>query len=414
MSEIRELTVGEISPFVDIVARAYPGWEIVTAEDKERTRQRLLKAREEDPTARFYGVFRQGQLVGGMRLHDFRMNFRGARIGAGGLGLVAVHLLHKKEHVAREMVKFYLRHYRKRGMPLALLYPFRPDFYKQMGFGYGTKMNRYCFSPAALPREPSKAHIRYLGPEDRQMIWDYYHGLVDRTHGMIEWTPRELNLLLENPRLHLAGHVEEGQLQGYIMFRWQKGDNDMTNDLVVRVLFYDTPEVLAELLTFLNTQADQIRSIILETPDDSFHYLLHDPRDGAREIISEEYQQTNVQGLGLMYRVLDTPALFRLLAERDFCGETCRLRLTISDTLLPDNAGSTLLNFQEGRVSVAKRGKHDVEVSLDIADFSSLLAGAVDLASLCRLGVARISNPAYLSQVGRILAVEKPVCTSLF
>jgi len=414
MSEIRELSVEEIGPFVDIVAKAYPGWEIVTAEDKERTRQRLLKSREEEPTARYYGVFRRGQLAGGMRLHDFRMNFLGTRIGAGGIGLVAVHLLHKKEHIAREMVRFFLRHYRERGMPLALLYPFRPDFYKQMGFGYGPKMNRYRFSPAVLPREPAKVHIRYLGPDDRQMLWDYYHRVVDRTHGMIAWTLREVNLLLESTRQHLVGYVEEGQLRGYLMFRWQKGENDLTNDLVVRVLFYDAPEVLAELLTFLNTQADQIRHIILDTPDDSFHYLLHDPRDGSSEMFGELYQETNVQGVGLMYRVLDTPALFHLLEERNFGRETCRLRLTISDTLLPENAGSTLLHVEEGRVSVTRRGRCDVELSMDIADFSSLLVGAVDLASLCRLGLARVSKPEYMGQVGRILAAERPVCTTMF
>jgi hypothetical protein len=225
------------------------------------------------------------------------------------------------------------------------------------------------------------------------------------------------------------------------MFRWQRGENDMTNDLVVRTLFYDSPAVLAELLTFLHTQADQVRSIILDTPDDFFHYLPHDPRNGAPEIIYEECHQTNVQGVGLMYRVVDIPALFRLLAECDFGapfafgrspakgspaatpasgnsininGAPFRLRLTIADTLLPENAGSTLLHFDAGRVSVAKRGKHDVEISLDIADFSSLLVGAVDLASLYRLGRAQVSDPAYVGLVGRILAVEKPICTSLF
>lgn len=35
---------------------------------------------------------------------------------------------------------FYLRHYRERGTPLTALYPFRPDFYRSMGFGFGTKV----------------------------------------------------------------------------------------------------------------------------------------------------------------------------------------------------------------------------------------------------------------------------------
>jgi predicted acetyltransferase len=414
MSEIRELAVDEFGPFVDIVSKAFPGWEIVTAQDKEGTRDHLLKAREEEPTARYYGIFRQGQLAGGMRLHDFRMNLRGTRIGAGGIGLVAVHLLHKKQHVAKEMVDFFLRHYRERAMPLALLYPFRPDFYKQMGFGYGAKLNRYRFRPADLPKGSSRAHIRALGPQDRQLIWDYYHRVVDRTHGMIEWTPRELDNMLASQRQHLVGYVKEGRLQGYVLFRWQKGENDMVNDLVVRTLFYDTPAVLAELAAFLHAQADQVRRIVLDTPDDAFHYLLHDPRNGSPEILYDEYHETNVQGVGLMYRVVDTPALFGLLADRGWGEGTCRVRLTIADTFLPENAGSTLVHFDKGRAAVVQRGKHEVEVSLDVADFSSLLVGAVDLAGLYRLGRAQVSDPAYVAPLGRILAVEKPICTSLF
>jgi len=413
MFEIRELDTPDQAPFVEIVSQAYPGWEIVSAQEKEQTREHIFRSSETVPTSRYYGAFLQGELVGGMRLHDLRLNMRGTRIGVGGVGLVAVHLLHKKEHVAREMLGYFLRHYRGRGMPLALLYPFRPDFYKQMGFGYGSKMNRYRFRPASLPRGSSRAHIRRLGPADRQMIWDYYHRVVDRTHGMLEWAPRELDSLLESPRAHLMGYVDEGRLHGYLLFRWQKGENEMINDLVVRALFYDSPAVLAELAAFLHTQADQIRHILMDTLDDSFHYLLHDPRNGSPEILYDEYQTTNVQGLGLMYRVLDTPALFRLVGGGWGAG-TCRLRLTVADTFLPENAGSTLLRFQDGQAAVVRQGRPDVELRLEVADLSSLLLGAVDLAALCRLGRAELSDAAWVGPLGRILAAEKPICTSLF
>jgi predicted acetyltransferase len=62
-----------------------------------------------------------------MCLHDFTMDFLGVRIPAGGVGQVAVDLLHKKEHVAKEMMAYALRHYRELGVPLVSLYPFRPD-----------------------------------------------------------------------------------------------------------------------------------------------------------------------------------------------------------------------------------------------------------------------------------------------
>ena len=127
MSEIRLLSAGDFDALAHIWSTAYPGAKIVSDEDRARFRDRALKLHEEDPTSSFYGLFRDGDLLGIMCFHDFLMNFLGAQVAAGGVGQVAVDLLHKKEHVAKEMMGFYLRHYRERGVPLAVLYPFRPD-----------------------------------------------------------------------------------------------------------------------------------------------------------------------------------------------------------------------------------------------------------------------------------------------
>jgi hypothetical protein len=116
-----------------------------------------------------------------------------------------------------------------------------------------------------------------------------------------------------------------------------------------------------------------------------------------------------------MYRVIDTPGIFSLLAERDFGGQTCKLQLTLGDGFLPQNAGDYGLHFEDGRVSVEPGGETDVQVCLDVADFSSLLAGAVNCRSLHRYGLAEISNPEYVSVVDKIFAVQdKPVCMTAF
>ena len=86
-----------------------------------------------------------------MRLFDFRMTLHETAVSIGGVGGVAVDLAHKKQKVARDMILFFLRHYREKGAALTTLHPFRPDFYRQMGFGHGTKMNQYRVKPASLP-----------------------------------------------------------------------------------------------------------------------------------------------------------------------------------------------------------------------------------------------------------------------
>jgi len=414
---IRSLSVENFDAFVNIFANAYPGMKVASEEEKERLKRQFLELYEEEPTVTFYGLFREGRLLGGMCFHDFRMNFLHTRIAVGGVGHVAVDLPRKKEHVAKEMVTYFLRHYRERGVPIALLYPFRPDFYKKMGFGYGTKMNQYRVRPTALPKGPSKTHVRCLGEDDRRALLDCYTRFVSRTHGMIEKSEVELTGLMNNSHHRIVGYEADGQVLGYLVFTFEHAENPYINDIHVQEFIYESREALSELLTFLHTQADQIRHITFDTQDEFFHYLLLDPRNGSERLIPYIYHESNLQGVGLMYRVSDTSGIFNLLRERNFGGQTCKLKLTIEDSFLPENAGSTYLRFEDGRLHLvdegADDGDYDVEVCMDVAEFSSLLVGAVNFRSLYRYGLAELSDPGYVRVVDRIFAVEdKPMCTT--
>jgi len=417
VSEIRVLSVEDFDAFVNILVNAYPGWKIAPKdkEGKERVKQRLLEAHQEEPTITGYGLFRDGVLQGGMLFHDFRMNCLGTRIAAGGVGQIAVDLLHKKEHVAREMMLYFLRHYRERGAPIAMLYPFRLDFYKKMGFGYGTKMNQYRVQPTGLPEGPSKAHIRYLDKDDRQALLDCYNRFLSRTHGMIEKSERELTRLMENPQHQIVGYEEDGQILGYLVFTFEHGENWLINDICIREFIYESRTALSELMTFLHTQADQIRHIIFNTQDEFFYYLLLDPRNGSPTLIPDIYHESNIQGVGLMYRVIHAQRIFDLLGEHNFGGQTCRLKLTIEDSFLPENAGSVFLRFEDGRLHLMDDRDYDVEVCMDVAEFSSLLVGAVNFGSLYKYGLAEISDPGYVGTIDKVFAVEdKPICTTAF
>jgi predicted acetyltransferase len=343
------------------------------------------------------------------------MNFLQTQIPVGGVGQVAVSLEHRREHIAKELMLFYLRHYRERGTPLAVLYPFRPDFYRQMGFGYGTKMSRYRLDPAALPQGRGKNNVRRLTGGDREALLACYTRYARRTHGMIDRTERELDQLFGDEERRVVGYEKDGRLEGYLVFTFERDGSFLVNDLYVREFLYETREALAGLLAYLRSQNDQVRRIILQTQDSSFHHLLDDPRNGSDELVSPVYHATNLQGVGLMYRVIDVRRMFHLLAERDFGGHTCGLELTVKDTFLPENAGATRLAFDEGQMRVLKDGPYDMAVTMDIASFSALLAGTVTFERLHTYSLAEISNPAYVDTVSRVFAVEqKPVCITSF
>lgn len=417
MRTIREVREDELDEFARITLEAFPGMKVDSPEARNRMLERLAKVMKE-PIVHFMGVFDDGRMVGVMRCYDFTMKLHDTRTLVGGLGGVAVDLRHKKEHVAADMVRYYLDTYRQKGAAMTALYPFRPDFYHRMGFGYGVKMNRYSFRPDALfSPMPAAGRVDYLTADDRDDLAACYDRHVSRTNGLIELPPHVLEALFTDSSVHIVGYWEGGSLRGYLIFRFEPapGDNWLLNNIELRTLIYDDASALAGLLGFLRKQADQIDRIIYETQDETFHYVLSDPRDGSGNLLAGLWHQSNTQGMGIMYRVIDVGRLFAVLSDHDFGGVTARVRLDLTDTFLSENAGSYRLLFDSGRAVVAEVGEVDVSVGLDIADFSSLAVGAVDFERLHAYGRANISDSAFTPIVDRIFrAAARPWCLTSF
>jgi predicted acetyltransferase len=416
MRDIRVLAPDDLDGFVNLSVNAYPGMRVSTPAERERMRERVADG---SAHGRFtlYGVYEGDALLGVMRYHDFRMKVLSTRTLVGGLGGVAVDLLHKKDHVAFDMVQHFVHHYRDRGACLTALYPFRPDFYVRMGFGYGTKMSHYRVLPAALPAGPTKARVDFLSCTDSAELAACYDRQIERTNGLIERPTGFWARVFDDPTVRVVGVRRDGGLGGYLVFRFALGpeDNFIKNDLAVAELVYDTPEDLGELLAFLRSQADQVERVLVNTQDEDFHVLLGDPRDGTGDLLPRALAHaTDRQGVGIMYRVVDVPRLFAVLADHDFGGQTIRLRLGVTDTFLPENSGATVVHFEGGHARLVAHDACDVELALDVSDLSSLVVGAVGLRSLVRYGRARISEPRHVETVARLFAAPRPLCWTDF
>lgn len=305
---------------------------------------------------------------------------------------MAVDLLHKKEKVCKELITYFLKHYRKKGISIASLYPFRPDFYKKMGFGYGTKVNQYRIKPESLPKGDSKKNTRFLGEDDREALLECYNRLMDRTSGMIEKSDFDLQRIFDQKN-RIVAYEKDGKVRGYIIFTFQptKKNNFLMNDLVVKEFIYESREALMELMTFLHTQLDQVNDVILNTQEEYFHYLLIDPRSSTGNILPPAYHETNIQGVGIMYRVINVKGIFNVLNKHNFGNQNCNLKITARDTFLKKNEGGTIVHFEDGISHIKEKGRWDLEIILDISDQN------------------------YVDTVNKLFMTEtKPICMTLF
>ena len=414
--EIRPLqTESEWDAYTNISVNAYPGIRATDEAARRRFKERGQQM-SADPIVTVLGLFEAGDMRGIMRFYDFTMRLHGVDMLVGGVGGVGVDLLHKKERVAYDMIQYFQQYYRDKGAAMTALYPFRPDFYKQMGYGYGRKINQYRIPPASLP-DGDRQNVSYLDVSHKQAFNDCYQRIMDRSNGLMTQPEMTIDALFESVTMQKLGYWADGQLQGYLLFSFEPvpNGNFLRNNIVVRTLLYENSATLRGLLSFLRTQADQIEAVVLNTQDEDFHLLLHDPRNGSHNLMPSVYHESNTQGVGIMYRVIDVPRLFALLAGHNFGGQTLTVQLNLRDSFWPDCDGKWVLMVENGRITLNQSATPDVEIGLDIAEFSSLIMGATTFRQLLTYGLADISDPAYADAVHALFYTpNKPICHTAF
>ncbi|ASS76449.1 hypothetical protein CIG75_16775 [Tumebacillus algifaecis] len=410
MLEIKKLGLEDTELFAKLYRNAYPGFG-GTLEQVVASMKRFFSF----PERTFYGVFREQTMVGGMCLLDFEMNLRGqGMVPVGGVALVAVDLLYKKEKIAKEIMTFSLQHFREKGTSFVTLFPFRMSFYNQMGFGAGVEHRRFSIEPSNLPRYTSKDNLEILTSDNLEEVVACYNRYSLTRNGLTPLSAHHLEGFFKADSARVVGFREDGVLKGYMLMRFIK-DHMLVNQIYIPHIVYESDQALQELFTFLHSQADQFHRVNISTQDEGIHYLLSTTSTNMHDVFDSIFLETSVSGCGLMVRVVDVPKLFAELQKHNFNGETFKLKLTLEDSFLPQNEASTLLYFDEGRPQMVTEGPVDAELTLPVADFSSLLAGTTTFDRLHRLGLAKLSDAAHVETLTRLFRTnEKMMCMFAF
>jgi predicted acetyltransferase len=419
MPEIKLLAKKDLKAFANIAADAYPGIGFHSPEEKKNLLKILEKRFDFSSNAAYHGYYKNKELLGGLALYDFEMNLFGNKVLCGGGGFLAVSLLHKKENIARDLCRYFFRYYRTKDAPVAALYSFSPRFYRKMGVGYGSKGYIYRFAPESLPYNGDKKYLRELTSRDKTKMIKCFNEFADQNHGMFyDYPDYRNNFYNRNKKSRFIGYIKNNKLEGYLVYRFKpkSGDNFIDNELEVVEFVYLNKDAYLSICSYLHSQKDQIRIISYLNFDDNFHFNLKEPRNDSGNFYPSVFHETNTSALGIMYRLLNPKKIFTLLSEHDFNGESLRLRLNIEDTFLKENDSKFVVYFEDGYPTLMKSTSPvDVEMKIGIADFSSLLLGAIDFNSLYRYGGIKISKDKYINQLNSLFMTDnRPFCMTDF
>lgn len=416
MREIRRLYEEHIDDYADIAFNAYPSFKDFSKEAMDSYKKTVKDIMENDPIVTFYGMFEDDKLIAVMRLFDFEMNVYGKMMTVSGLGFLGVHLMHKKERVAKAMVDFYEEVYKKRNINFGLLLPFRPDFYKKMGYGHGAKMNQYRISTERIPAYFGKSDCRYVKVEDFNKLLDCHARVTRNTHGMIMKFGDEIRDLYTDEFNRIIGSYDEnGNINGYMVFKFQNGkDGNYTiNNIYMRELTYETPEVLRKLLGFLRKQEDQVKLVIFNTEDENFYYLFDNPMNDSLNYIPYGYLETNTQAVGIMYKIFNVKEVFKQCDHRNYNNVTLAVRFIVVDEYNKEN--EVIVKFENGTVTSVDGDDYDVTLKTTISEFSPLFLGCTSVKGLYNLGLLEVDDIRYLDELDRAFYTsQKPVCYTDF
>ncbi|MET3684090.1 putative acetyltransferase [Alkalibacillus flavidus] len=404
MREIRPIQESEYRDNVILHEQAYTANAATKEEDIERLVEREKSLFQETNSVVPYGVFEDNQLIGSMKLFDFNMNIFGSFLPTGGLSSVATDLLHKKERVAKSLVDYFLDHYDKRGYALTTLYAFRPDFYYQMGFGYGKKKDVYTVAPHAFPNFNNKQGITYLTADDKDELVACYNQFATQHHGVMTKEAFQYKRPFDQFDIKIVGVKQNGAVTGYAIFSFKKREvnNFLSSNITIHEFVYTTRDALQQLSTFFHTQKDQVNRISVPTQDDTLHHFFTDARDGSDNLVNFVYHQTNTSGLGLMYRIINVERFFDQLKQHNFHNANHTVTFQVTDSMYPANAGDVTVAFSNGHPTVIRGATADTTISIDIADLTSLLLGVIRFNKLYLYGKVTISNAEHVDVIDQI------------
>ena len=416
--EIRKLvSKEEFTSFTNVVTNAYPAIFTNDEQAKQKYQEFMQHKQENDPDVEYYGLFQHNQLIGGMRIHYYEMNLYNNMIKVGGVGSVAVDLLHKKERAAKSLMEYFLNMFREKNCSFVALYSSRPDFYKKMGFGYGPNMYQYSLQPSAFPKGPTKAHLVYASVDDLPKMKACYNRFAEKTHGMMYKTDFEWQTFFKPAENRVIAFQKDEQILGYIVFSFKKQSesNFLLNNLIIKEFIYETPEALLELSTFLNSQADQIQRIEWNTHDENIRFLLSDARTPSTSLIPSVYHPSATAGIGLMYRIIHIENFIQNLEGKRTASSNVKWQLTVTDSFFSENNVQIILRAEDGILTISENPEYDVALTIDIPELSSLLMGVTTLKELYMYSKVQISDVKYIDVLNATLySIEKPICTTAF
>jgi predicted acetyltransferase len=177
-----------------------------------------------------------GNLVGALKVRDYRQFFGGTAVPMGGVASVAVDPHARGHGVASTLIDAALPAMRDRGQVISALYPSVPPLYRGRGWEQTGNYERVKIAPelfAMLPKPSSRLVLHRAASADLPAIHETYLRFASTVDGMLDRATDAFTLsdLLDVDIVEYAVDPS-GSVVGYLTAERPEGEKLVTYDLV--------------------------------------------------------------------------------------------------------------------------------------------------------------------------------------
>jgi predicted acetyltransferase len=412
---IELLTIDNLPEYVNLQIAAYPSMGAGTKEFVEK--QIKLWEKAMDNNVLLYGHFDGTKMTGCMAIYPFSMNYLNNYLSASGVGSVAVHPLHKKEKTCLKMMKHAMQKAYTEDAYFTILYPFRPDFYRRMGFGLGPTTFQYSWKPSQLKNvleevSSENGRLVQLNKDDFLKVVEFHNEVFKTHHGYVKRTEHELKKFLSIVAIKVVAFVQDERITGLMLYASKSlsKENFLENKMVVYE--FHTLNIVAKkaLWEFCYKQSDQYSQIEYVTQDESMPFLLEDSRSTEHSLLNPTLHHHSANaGYGLMYAALHPEKIIPLLpisqSPTGFEGKS--IAFVIQD---PFTKEDKIYQYQilHNELIPTDRVLSSETIQFSMANFSSLCTGSLPFEPAYKNGLVKLSNPSWFSFFKALFNIPKP------
>lgn len=324
-------------------------------------------------------------LFGCIGVDAFPARFDGHVALMGGVGGVATLPQHRRHGAIRACMKAAFEDMYQKGYLLSALYPFSFNYYRKFGYEAGGTLVTWTIDMDAIRLPDMGGRIELLLPgDDLSPVTDVYNAVCADWNLSVAREVFDEDLLKENTlekkRYLYLWRDDSGEPRGFILFTKKDGIMDcMTNFGMPNGLMFRDAKALAALLKFARAFAADYTAIRLTLPEDI----------RIDSLIAEHNKVRREAGCNGMARFVNVQKALEMCA----CHGEGRLRIAVTDPLLPQNEGVWQIDFAPGRPNAVLKTDAPADITLPIGTFSQLLLGVRCAEDLPMMIEADVHNP---------------------